>query len=198
MGERIICCASRTLNKAEQNYSATKKECLAVVWGIKNFRNYLIANHFKVYTDHYSLQWLRAMKNESALLHRWAPQLEDYDFEILHRSGKNQGHVDAPSRLPQDSIHLLGQGKVNLSTEEETREVLERIYQDGHLGIRKTLRVFRRRFEGVRDKVIFQTVVSSCLGCQNLFYSFHCLSFPFLAGCRLEKRHIVPVLCSHS
>ena len=52
--ERVICCASRTLNKAEQNYSATKKECLAVVWRIKNFQNYLIANHFNVYTDHYS------------------------------------------------------------------------------------------------------------------------------------------------
>ena len=164
--ERLICCVSRTLNKAEQNYSATKKECLTVVWGIKNFRNYLIANHFKVYTDHYSLQWLCAMKNESALLHRWMAQLEDYDFEILHRPGKNQGHVDALSRLPQDSIHLLGQGKVNLSTEEETIEVLERIHQDGHLGILKTLRAFHRRFEGTRDKVICQTVVSSCLGCQ--------------------------------
>ena len=50
--DRIICCASRTLNKSEQNYSVTKKECLAVVWGIKNFQNYLMANHFKVYTDH--------------------------------------------------------------------------------------------------------------------------------------------------
>ena len=30
--ERIICCANRTLNKSEQNYSATKKACLAVVW----------------------------------------------------------------------------------------------------------------------------------------------------------------------
>ena len=147
--ERIICCASRTLNKAEQNYSATKKERLAVVWGTKNFRNYLIANHFKVYTDHYSLQWLHAMKNESALLHRWTAQLKDYDFEIVHRPGKNQGHVDALSRLPQVSIHLLGQGKVSLSTEEETREVLERIHQDGHLGIRKTLQVFHRQLEGL-------------------------------------------------
>ena len=75
--ERIICCASRTLNKSEQNYSATKKECLAVVWGIKNFRNYLTANYLKVYTEHYSLQWLCSIKSESVLLHRWAAQLED-------------------------------------------------------------------------------------------------------------------------
>ena len=54
--ERIICCARRTLNKSKQNYSATEKEYLAVVWGTKNFWNYLIANHFKVDTDHYSLQ----------------------------------------------------------------------------------------------------------------------------------------------
>ena len=117
--ERIICCTSRTLNKAEQNYSATKKECLAVVWGIRNFRDYLIANQFKVYTDHYSLQWLCAMENESTLLHRWAAQLEHCDFEALHRPGKNQGHVNALSRLPIDNIHLLGYGKVTLATEEE-------------------------------------------------------------------------------
>ena len=84
-----------------------------------------------------------SMKNELALLHRWAAQLEDYDFEVLHRPGKNQGHVDALSRLPLDNIHLLGGGKVSLNTEEETREVLERIHQDGHLGIQKSLRVFR-------------------------------------------------------
>ena len=30
------------------------------------------------------------------------------------------------------------------------------------------------------------------------FYSLHYTSFPFLKGCRLEKGHIVPVLCSHS
>ena len=82
------------------------------------------------------------MKNESALLRRWAAQLEDYDFEILHRPGKNQGHMDALSQLPFEHVSLLGKRKVTLTTEEETREVLERIHTDGHLGIRKTLRFF--------------------------------------------------------
>ena len=40
---------------------------------------------FQIFTDHYSLQWLRSMKSESALLHRWASQLEDYQFDIIHR-----------------------------------------------------------------------------------------------------------------
>ena len=164
--ERIICCASRTLNKSEQNYSATKKECLSVVWGIKNFRNYLIANHFKVYTDHYLLQWLRSMKNESALLYRWAAQLEDYDFEILHRPGKNQGHVDALSRLPVDKVQFLGPGKTVLQTVEDTAQMLERIHQDGHLGIKKTLKLFRKRFEGVLEKTLCQAIASLCEGCQ--------------------------------
>ena len=84
----------------------------------------------------------------------------------MHRPEKNQGHVDALSRLPTYNIHILGQGKVNLGTEEETREVLERIHQDGHLGIPKTLQVFCRRFEGVRDRIICHAVVSSCLGSQ--------------------------------
>ena len=158
--ERIICCANRT------NLYATKKECLAVVWGIKNFRNYLIANHFKVYTDHYSLQWLRSMKSESALLHRWVAQLEDYDFEILHRPGKNQGHVDALSKLPMDMVHFLGKDRMVLTSAEDTVQVLERIHKDGHLGVKKTLKFFRRRFEGIRKKALCQAVVSSCEGCQ--------------------------------
>ena len=164
--EKIICFASRTLNKSEQNYSATKKDYLAMVSGIRNFRNYLIANHLKVYTDHYSLQWLRSMKNESTLLHRLAAQLEDYDFEILHRRGKSQGRVDALSRLPMDMVHFLGKEKMVLASAEDTFQVLERIHKDGHLGVKKALKLFRRRFEGIQEMALCQAVVSSCEGCQ--------------------------------
>ena len=161
--EHII---SRTLRKSEQNYSTTKMECLAVMWGIKNFRNYLITNHFKVYTDHYSLQWLRSMKHESALLHRWGAQLEDYDFEVLHRPGKNQGHVDALSRLSKDTVNLLGSEKTTLRTPKKTRKVLQKLHEEGHLGLKKTLNLFQRRFIGVQQKPLCWEVISECIGCQ--------------------------------
>ena len=164
--ERIFCCASQTLSKSEQNYSTMKKECLAVVWGIKNFRNYLIANHFKVYTDHYSLHWVRSMKHESALLHHWAAQLEDYDFEVLHRPGKNQGHADALSRLFKDAVHLLGSKKTTLKMAKDTRKVLQRLHEEGHLGLKKTLKLFQRKFAGVWEKTLCQEVISDCIGCQ--------------------------------
>ena len=116
--------------------------------------------------DHYSLQWLHSMKNESTLLHRWAAQLEDYDFEILHRPGKNQGHVDALSRLPMDKVQFLGLGKTVLQTAEDIAQVLQRIQKDRHLGVKKTLKLFQRRFESVREKALCQAIVSSCEGCQ--------------------------------
>ena len=54
--ERIICCASRSLNQAEKAYPATKLECLAIVWAVAKFRPYLMSIPFEVYTDHYALQ----------------------------------------------------------------------------------------------------------------------------------------------
>ena len=104
--------------------------------------------------------------NESALLHRWAAQLEDYDFEILHKPGKNQGHVDALSRLPMDVVHFLGKERMVLTSTEANVQVLEKIQRDGHLGVKKTHKLFCRRFEGVREKALCQAVVSSCEGCQ--------------------------------
>ena len=97
--EHIICCAFRALNQAEKAYLATKLECLAIVWAVAKFRPYLMAMPFEVYTDHYSLQWLKTMRTGSALLHRWSAALEEYDFTVRHRPGKAQTHVDGLSRL---------------------------------------------------------------------------------------------------
>ena len=39
--DHVISYASRTLNKAERKYCATRREMLALVWAIQHFRAYL-------------------------------------------------------------------------------------------------------------------------------------------------------------
>ena len=95
--------ASRTLNKAEGNYSTTEKECLAIVWAVHKFRHYLIGAHFLLEIDHKPLEWLestKASKSRSQRLERWSLELRAFDFSIAHRPGTDNLHADALSRHP--------------------------------------------------------------------------------------------------
>lgn len=49
---------SRKLSKAENNYSTTEREGLAMVYALYKFKYYLLGGHFKMYTDHYALKYL--------------------------------------------------------------------------------------------------------------------------------------------
>ncbi len=49
---------SRTLTSAEQHYSATEKECLAIVFGIQISIPYLQGEKFTVFTDPNNLRGL--------------------------------------------------------------------------------------------------------------------------------------------
>ena len=68
--ERVISFASRTLLSAERNYSLIERECLAVVWGIRKFRDYLEGFSFKVITDHSSLKFLHNLRNPTGKVAR--------------------------------------------------------------------------------------------------------------------------------
>src|ERR1051325_10896018 len=94
--EAMIAYASKTMNKAEQNYPITEQECLAVVWGIKHFHKYLINQKFTVITDHSALKGLKNMKViPKGRRGRWLEKLERYNFEIKHKSGKSKKNEDA-------------------------------------------------------------------------------------------------------
>ncbi|KMQ86252.1 reverse ribonuclease integrase, partial [Lasius niger] len=105
-GERVIAFASRALADPERKYSVTEQECLAVVWAIKKFRPYLEGYKFTVITDHSSLRWLHNLRNPTGRLARWALELLEYDYEIIHRKGALHHVPDALSRSYEGEVEI--------------------------------------------------------------------------------------------
>lgn len=103
--ERPIGFSSRTLTKAELNYSHLDKEALAIVFGVRKYHQYLYGRHFEIKTDHKPLTHIfsesRATpKMASGRIQRWALTLGAYDYSIQYKEGKHNANVDALSRLP--------------------------------------------------------------------------------------------------
>jgi hypothetical protein len=99
-GWQPIAYASKVNSAAETNYSITELECLAVVWSVELFRPQLYGRAFTIITDHAALKWLMTRTNPAGRLHRWSLTLQEYDFEIVYRTGSTNVIADALSRAP--------------------------------------------------------------------------------------------------
>lgn len=108
-GEKVVAYISRSLTRLERNFTVTERECLAVLWACDHLRSYLEGVPFTVITDHHALLWLRNLKDPRGRLVRWAVALQQYDFEIVHRKGKDHLVPDCLSR----SVPVLDGVKVN-------------------------------------------------------------------------------------
>ena len=100
--DKPIAFASRTLNKSEEKYSATEKELLAIVWACKYFRPYLYGRKFTLYTDHKPLTYGLNLKDTNSRLTHWRLYLEEFDFEMKYRPGKQNIVADSLSRIREE------------------------------------------------------------------------------------------------
>ncbi|BHF60516.1 hypothetical protein SprV_0100348100 [Sparganum proliferum] len=98
--ERVICFASKTLTKPQRNYCTYRRELLAIVTFVKQFRPYLLGKPFVIRSDHKALQWLQNTKDAEGQLARWQEMLQEYHFTCTYRPGKQHGNADALSRRP--------------------------------------------------------------------------------------------------
>ena len=102
--QRPLAYASRTLNKAELNYSSVEKELLAIVWACKHFRPYLLGRKFTIFTDCKGLVWILNVKDPGSRLIRWKLLLEEYDYEIRFKQGERNCVADALNSNPWECL----------------------------------------------------------------------------------------------
>lgn len=104
--DKPIAFASRTLNKAESNYSTTEQELLAIVWTTKHFRPYLYRRKFKIVTDHKPLKWLFNIKDPVSRLMRLRLKLEEFEYETVYKVGKTNVGVRTQRRCSELSSDI--------------------------------------------------------------------------------------------
>ena len=126
--ERVVSYHGRRFNKAERNYTVTECELLAVIEAVKHFRPYLWGRRFRLVTDHMALKWLHTMKETvagglSSRLTRWTLRLQEHDFEVEHKPGKDHGDADGVSRLVCEDEEVTGPTSTDESTSEAIKEV---------------------------------------------------------------------------
>ncbi|BHF62433.1 hypothetical protein SprV_0200541500 [Sparganum proliferum] len=101
--ERPVCFASKTLTKPQRNYCTYRRELLALITFVKQFKPFLIGRHFIIRSDRKALQWLHKIKDAEGQLARWQEQLQQFDFSFQFRPGKKHANADAMSRRPADT-----------------------------------------------------------------------------------------------
>ena len=122
-----------------------QRECLAIVYALKQFRHYLLGRKFRLVTDHEPLQWLSAQKMQG-LLCRWALAIQEYDFDIVYRKGSMNGNADALSRATTSpcaiTVALPHYSPADLCRAQEEDPIIARVLK-AHLW---TLCVLRHEF----------------------------------------------------
>ncbi|GBG62819.1 hypothetical protein CBR_g32402 [Chara braunii] len=94
--------------------STYERELYALRQALEHWKHYLLGRHFKVYSDHETLRWLKTQAKMTPKLTRWAAEIDQYDFELKPVKGKYNVVADALSRRADyfgAIVHYLDIGK---------------------------------------------------------------------------------------
>ena len=105
---KAIYYASKTFNEAQENYSTTEKEMLAIVFSCEKFRPYILGSHVVIHTDHTAIKYLMAKKEAKPRLIRWVLLLQEFDLEIKDKKVSDNVIADHLSRVEKPTVEDKG------------------------------------------------------------------------------------------
>ena len=95
---------AKPFNEAQENYSTTEKEMLAIVFDCEKFRLYFLGSHVIIHTDHAAIKYLMENKEAKSRLIRWVLLLQEFDLEIQDKKGCDNVIVDHLSRVEKPVV----------------------------------------------------------------------------------------------
>ena len=126
--EKPIAFESRKFNSAEQNYTVTEQELLAIIHGLSTWR-YLLEglekDKLKLVTDHSPLTFMPTAQSMSRRQVRWSELLQRFPCTWEHRAGKNNV-ADPISTRPGQTKTI----PISVVTRGSTKPVVVTPFQD--------------------------------------------------------------------
>ncbi|CAB1100851.1 unnamed protein product [Ectocarpus sp. CCAP 1310/34] len=120
---RPIVFDSRATLESERHWTPLDLEAGSIVWCIKRLRGYLWGTHFKIFTDHKSLEHLAKVGETNARVQRWLEFLTAYSYTLEYRKGSSNGNADFLSRLPIEATERDRSGRSRLTPSAEDEAV---------------------------------------------------------------------------
>ncbi|GKF56321.1 reverse transcriptase domain-containing protein, partial [Tanacetum coccineum] len=100
------------MNEAQENYTTTEKELLAVVFAFDKFRQYLVLSKTIVFMDYSAPRNLFTKQDAKPRLIRWILLLQEFNIEIHDKKGAINLAADHLSRLENPELGKLTRTKI--------------------------------------------------------------------------------------
>ncbi|GBG87781.1 hypothetical protein CBR_g45936 [Chara braunii] len=97
---------SKKIKTKKLQDSTYEKKLYALVSALRHWKHFLLGRHFKIFSDHSSLQWMKSQGELNDKLARYIQFIGMFDFELRHKKGCYNRVADALSRRP-DALFLI-------------------------------------------------------------------------------------------